>query len=79
LNSGRKSIGVAIVSRFPFLTDPLKTAVIRKVLSGLEVEMERTLSFTESLAVGTLGRETRLVSYPAFFWAKFAWILMPQK
>jgi hypothetical protein len=24
--------------------------------------------------VGTLGRETRLVSYPAFSWAKFAWI-----
>jgi hypothetical protein len=79
LNSGQKPIGVAIVSRFPLLTDPLKTAVIRSVLSGLEAKMGPTLFFTESLAVGTLGRETRLVCYPAFCWAKFAWISTPQK
>lgn len=71
--------GVAIVSRFLLLTDPLKTAVIRSVLSGLEAKMGPTSFFTESLAAGTLGRETRLVCYPAFSWAKFAWISTPQK
>ena len=56
------------------MTEPPKTAVIRNVLSGLKARMGPTLSFTESLPVATLGRETRLVSYPAFFWAKFVWI-----
>jgi hypothetical protein len=66
------------MSRFPFLTEPLETAVIRNVLSGLKAEMEPTLFFTGSLPVATPGRETRLVSFPTFSWAKFAWISMRQ-
>jgi hypothetical protein len=68
MNSCRRDyIEIAVLNR------PPETAVTRNVLCGLNAEMGPTLSFTGSLPAATPGQRIRLLFYPAFSRAKFAW------